>query len=111
MYERRVLFTIGVVYQTPREKLIRIPDMIRAAIESQEQTRFDRAHFKEYGPYSLNLEAVYYVLDPAYGVYMDIQQAINLDIHQQFEAEGIEFAYPSQTVFVVNSDAESKQVS
>jgi small-conductance mechanosensitive channel len=111
MFERRVLFTIGVVYQTPREKLTKIPGMIRSAIESREKTRFDRAHFKEYGPYSINFEAVYYVLDPTYAVYMDIQQAINLDIHEQFEAEGIVFAYPSQTVFVVNGDAGSKPVS
>jgi len=102
MYERRVVFTIGVVYQTPREQLTKIPEMIRSAIEAQEKTRFDRAHFKDYGPYSLNFEAVYYVLEPAYNVYMDIQQAINLRIHEQFEADGIEFAYPSQTVYVVN---------
>jgi small-conductance mechanosensitive channel len=111
MYERRVVFTIGVVYQTPREKLIEIPGMIRSAIEAQEKTRFDRSHFKEYGSYSLNFEAVYYVLDPTYLVYMDIQQAINLQIHEQFEADGIEFAYPSQTVFVVNSGADSQKVS
>jgi small-conductance mechanosensitive channel len=103
MYERRVVFSIGVVYQTPREKLIRIPEIILAAIESQEQTRFDRAHFKEYGPYSLNFEAVYYVLDPAYVAYMDKQQAINLNIHEQFETERIEFAYPSQTIYVTNA--------
>ncbi len=104
MYERRVVFTIGVVYQTPRSKIQVIPNIIRSAIEAQEKTRFDRAHFKEYGPYSLNFEAVYYVLDPTYLVYMDIQQAINLFIHEQFEAEGIEFAYPSQTIFVANRD-------
>jgi len=108
MYERRVVFTIGVVYQTPRDQLTKIQGMLRSAIEAQEKTRFDRAHFKEYGPYSLNFEAVYYVLDPTYLVYMDIQQAINLRIHEQFEAEGIEFAYPSQTVFVVHGDAEGK---
>lgn len=101
MFERRVVFSVGVVYQTPRDKLEKIPGMIRSAIESQEKTRFDRAHFKDFGAYSLNFEAVYYVLDPAYNTYMDTQQAINLSIHQQFEAAQIEFAYPSQTVFVV----------
>ncbi|UCG86831.1 MAG: mechanosensitive ion channel family protein [Gemmatimonadota bacterium] len=102
MFERRVVFSVGVVYQTPRDRLERIPDIIRTAIESQEKTRFDRAHFKEFGAYSLDFEAVYYVLDPAYNVYMDTQQAINFSIHERFEAEGIEFAYPSQTLFVVN---------
>ena len=104
MFERRILFTVGVVYQTPRDKLEKISGIIRSAIEAQDKTRFDRAHFKEFGAYSLNFEAVYYVLEPAYNVYMDQQQAINFAIHERFEAEGIEFAYPSQTVFVVNQE-------
>jgi len=105
MFERRVVFGLGVVYQTPRDKLKKIPDIIRSAIESQEKTRFDRSHFKDFGDFSLNFEAVYYVLDPAYNVYMDIQQAINLYVHEQFEADGIEFAFPSQTLYVVNESA------
>jgi len=105
MFERRVVFSIGVVYQTPRDKLKEIPEIIRSAIETQEKTRFDRAHFKEFGAYSLNFEAVYYVLDSVYNFYMDTQQAINFFIHERFEAEGIEFAYPSQTLFV--SEAQS----
>lgn len=100
MRERRVAFTLGVTYQTPREKLARIPGMIRAAIESQELTRFDRSHFRDYGNFSLNFETVFYVGVPDYAKYMDIQQAINLVIHEAFEREGIEFAYPTQTVFV-----------
>jgi len=107
MRERRVVFTIGVTYQTPREKLVRIPQILKAAIESQEMTRFDRSHFKAYGDFSLNFETVYYVAVPDYNKYMDTQQAINLYIHEQFEKEGIEFAYPTQTVFVVNQTAEA----
>jgi small-conductance mechanosensitive channel len=105
MFERRIVFGLGVVYQTPRDKLKKIPDIIRSAIEAQEKTRFDRSHFKDFGDFSLNFEAVYYVLDPAYNVYMDVQQAINLYIHEQFEAEGIEFAFPSQTLYLVNEAA------
>lgn len=100
MYERRVLFNIGVTYQTPRDKLRRIPAIIRDAIESQQHTRFDRSHFKEYGSFSLNFETVYYVIGPDYNTYMDIQQAINFAIHEQFEQLQIEFAYPTQTILV-----------
>jgi len=100
MYERRVVFTIGVLYQTPYERLIEIPKMIQGIVESQSQVRFDRAHFKEYGAYSLNFEIVYWIQNPDYNVYMDIQQTINLSIFKQFEEKGIEFAYPTQTLFV-----------
>jgi len=104
MYERRVVFNLGVTYQTPREMLIKIPTIVRQAIEKQENTRFDRSHFKEYGNFSLDFESVYYVLGPDYNEYMDIQQAINLDIHEQFEKENIEFAYPTQTLFIEKSE-------
>jgi small-conductance mechanosensitive channel len=41
---------------------------------------------------------VYYLLVPDYNSYMDAQQAINLQLFERFQAEGIEFAYPTQTV-------------
>ena len=100
MYERRVVFSIGVVYQTPYEKIRQIPEMIRKAVESNSPTRFDRAHFKEYGDFALKFEVVYWIQDPDYTVYMDIQQAINLDLHKQFAEAGIEFAYPTQTLLL-----------
>jgi small-conductance mechanosensitive channel len=100
MFERRVVFNIGVTYQTPRDKLIKIPEIIRTAVETQDKTRFDRSHFKEYGNFSLNYESVYYIQGSDYNMYMDIQQDINLYIHEQFENEGIEFAYPTQTLFI-----------
>jgi len=100
MIERRILFTVGVIYQTPAEKLEAIPGMIREIVEAQENVRFDRAHFKQFGAFSLDFETSYYVKDPDYLVYMDIQQAINLALFRKFAAEGIEFAYPTQTIFV-----------
>lgn len=100
MFERRVAFKLGVTYQTPRQKLERIPGAIREIIERQARARFDRSHFMEYGDFSLNIETVYFVQSPDYAVYMDTHQAILLQIHEFFEREGIEFAYPTQTVFV-----------
>lgn len=100
MYERRVVFGLGVIYQTPRTTVERIPTIIREAIEAEEDVRFDRAHFQKFGGSSLDFEAVFHVLSPDYNVYMDRQQAINLHIMRRFEEEGIEFAYPTQTLFV-----------
>ena len=104
MFERRIVFSLRVVYQTPREQVAMIPQMIRAAVEEQEDVRFDRAHFLKFGDFSLDFEVVYYVLDPSYNVYMDRQQAINLHIMDSFERAGIEFAYPTQTLFMERSE-------
>jgi small-conductance mechanosensitive channel len=100
MDERRIVFSIGVVYQTPYEKLGAIPGMVREIVEAQEQTRFDRAHFSKYGDFALIYEIVYNVKIPDYNAYMDIQESINLEIYRKFQEQGIEFAYPTQTVFV-----------
>lgn len=100
MQERRVVFSIGVLYQTPLEKVRQIPAMLREIIEAQREVRFDRAHFKEYGAYSLNFEIVYWIQTPDYNAYMDIQQSINLAIYQRFEENGIQFAFPTQTIMV-----------
>jgi small-conductance mechanosensitive channel len=107
MMERRAVFSLGVTYQTPREALARIPTMVREAVEAQPDTRFDRAHFKEFGGSSLNFEVVYYVLVPDFNIYMDRQQAINLEIFRRFEEEGIDFAYPTQTLFLARERKEA----
>jgi len=109
MFERRVVFKFGVTYQTPRDKLKQIPVIVREAIEEQDKIRFDRAHFQAYGDYALNFEIVYYVLGPEYNLYMDIQQAVILRIHERFEQEEIEFAYPTQTVYVKQTGTETAQ--
>jgi len=108
MSERRILFSFGVVYQTPHDKLKAIPGMVREIIDRQELARFDRAHFKEYGNFSLNFEVVYYMLKPDYNVYMDTHQAINLALYRRFKEEGIEFAYPTQTLFIDRTGGAEK---
>jgi small-conductance mechanosensitive channel len=105
MFERRIVFSFGVIYQTPLEKLREIPGMVREIVESQESVRFDRAHFQKYGASSLDFEVVYFVTVPDYNTYMDIQQAINFELFRRFEAEGIDFAYPTQTLFVTRERA------
>jgi small-conductance mechanosensitive channel len=105
MVDRRIQFTLGVTYDTPREKIAAIPGMIREIIESQPEVRFDRAHFRDFGAYSLNFEVVYFVLSPNYALYMDRQQAINLAIYDRFAEHGIEFAFPTQTLLVESPGA------
>lgn len=105
MYERRVVFQLGVTYQTQLDDLKAIPGMIKEAIEAQDKARFDRSHFAKYGDFAQIFESVYYVLAPDYNLYMDIQQAINLQVRERFEAAGIDFAYPTQTIYLEGGEA------
>lgn len=100
MEKRRVLFRIGVTYQTSLNQLKEIPKIIEQIIKNTKDAAFDRAHFFSYGDFSLIFEVVYFVSSPDYNKYMDIQQEINFAIKEEFEKRGIEFAYPTQTLFV-----------
>lgn len=100
MNRRRVEFSLGVTYGTDRKKLEKIPGIVQTAIESVQETEFDRAHFKSYGDFSLNYEVVYYVQSADYNQYMDIQQDINMAVYEAFGKEKIEFAFPTQTIHI-----------
>jgi small-conductance mechanosensitive channel len=100
MQERRVLFHIGVIYETPVSELKEIPELIRSIIEEKDNTRFDRSHFSSYGDFSLIFETVYYVNTNDYTIYMDVQHYINLRIKEEFEKRNIIFAYPTQLLYM-----------
>jgi small-conductance mechanosensitive channel len=111
MQERRVTFGFGVTYDTPRSMVARIPGMVRSAVEQQGDVRFDRAHFQGFGESALKFEVVYYVLSPDYNRYMDIQQAINLELMDQFEREEIEFAFPTRTLLTPDVSAALREMT
>jgi small-conductance mechanosensitive channel len=100
MAERRVVFTLSVTYETPQERLEQLPGVIRRVVERESQARFDRSHFARYGAASLDFETVYYVRTPDYGTYMDVQQRINFALLREFRELGVEFAYPTQKLFL-----------
>ena len=109
MNERRVVFSLGVTYQTPADTLERIPGIIREAVEAREQVRFDRSHFASYGDSALNFETVYFVESADYAQHMDILQAVNLTIFRRFQEEGVEFAYPTQTLFLEKAETSESR--
>jgi small-conductance mechanosensitive channel len=100
MARRRVVFRLGVTYQTPAERLREIPEIVADVFRGVEGATLDRVHFFSYGDFSLVYEIVYYVDGNDYTRYMDVQQAVNLRIYEEFERRRIEFAYPTQTLYL-----------
>ena len=103
MKKRRINFSFGVTYDTPTKKLKKIPGIIKDIIDPKKLEfvdRLDRVHFTEFGDFSLNFEVVYYMKTQDYVKYRNMQQAINLAILEAFEKEGIEMAFPTQTIYV-----------
>jgi small-conductance mechanosensitive channel len=101
MYERRIVFKFGVTYQAKPQQLEQIPPLVKRLVEKhQDKVRFERAHFFAFGESSLDFEVVFWVRSPDYNLYMDIQQAVNLALMRELDAMGVQFAYPTRTLFV-----------
>jgi len=100
MNKRRVLFSFGVEYKTKVTQLRKIKKIVEKIIKDEKHTTLDRVHFKSFGPSSLDFEVVYYIDTNDYNVYMDVQERINLKIKQNVEKEGVDFAFPSTTVYM-----------
>ncbi|WP_346291891.1 mechanosensitive ion channel family protein [Sphaerothrix gracilis] len=100
MARRRIVFQLGVTYETGLDRLKDIPEIIQDIIHRTVDVTFDRAHFSNYGDSSLDFEVVYFVESSDYNVYMDAQQQIYLAIKAAFAERGIDFAYPTQLLYL-----------
>jgi len=108
MENRRMIYSLGVTYSTSVEQMKAIPAWVEQIIEVIPNTSFDRCHFTEFGDSSLNLELVYYIDTRDYTTAMDAQQAVNLGIMECFAKEGIEFAFPSRTLYLESDSLAGK---
>ena len=96
MAERRVTLAFTLDYGTPAAVVAELPGVVRALIEGQETVRFDRAHFKGFGAMGLDFEAIYWIMVPEYGVFMDRQQAVSLGVVRWLEERGVAVATPAR---------------
>jgi small-conductance mechanosensitive channel len=99
MSQRRVVFNLDVTFDTPPDVLARIPKIVEGIVTAQKPVQFDRSHVASFGESFIRIETVYFVLDPDYRKFMDIQQAVNIEILRRFASEKISFAFPSRTVY------------
>jgi small-conductance mechanosensitive channel len=111
LQERRVVFEIALTYNCSPQQVRDVLQRIEQIIRKQERARFDRCHFRNFGNSALEFETVYIVLDPSYNVYMDVQQDINLGIIDAFDELGVNFAYPSRTVYIASDPGKDGGVS
>lgn len=101
---RRIVFSIGVVYKTKVEQLKKIPDLIQRVIDDQEQVSFDRVHLKSFGDFSILFETVYFVESAEMIVYLNAHHSICMRLFELFSDEHIEFAFPTQTIYLEQNE-------
>jgi small-conductance mechanosensitive channel len=98
--EQRALATIRVPYGTARETLHAIPKLLEGIVREQATARFERCHLRGLESAWLEFELSFFVQQPRINSLLDLQQAVNFRIIDEFRRLGVEFAYPTQRVVV-----------
>ena len=101
-YIRR-LANITVTYDTPPDKVLRAVDIVRAILKDHEGSRPDfppRVYFNDFNDASLNIVMIYWYHPPDYWKFLAFNERVNRQILEKFNEEGIEFAFPTQTVYL-----------
>ena len=80
MHERRIVFAFGVVYQTPPRDAPGDPGHHPRGVEARRTSASTGRTSRASATRRWTSRSVYYILCPDYNVYMDLQQAINLEI-------------------------------
>jgi small-conductance mechanosensitive channel len=107
MQMRRATFNFNLSYETPVDKLRKVPDLVKEVIKSA-QVRMDHVHLMNFGTSAFVFEAVFYLDTPDMMVFMDKQQEINLAILEVLEKEGLKLAPPAQNIYVKEQESSSK---
>jgi small-conductance mechanosensitive channel len=103
--EQRALATIRVTYETPPDTLRKIPVLLESIVREQANARFERCHLKTLGDSALHFELSYFVQQPSLNPLLDLQQAVNFRILDEFRRLGVEFDYPTQRVILATPRA------
>jgi len=102
-YIKRIA-NITVTYDTPPEKVERAMAIIREALESRNEKMHPdfppRIYFNDFNAASLNILVIYWFAPPEYWEFLEFDQAFNMEVLRRFNEEGIEFAFPTQTLYL-----------
>ena len=104
MQHRRAVFNLDLSFDTPPDKIARVPGIVRQIVEKQSNVRFDRSHWLTIEPTGLRVETVYNVLDADYMKYADVQQAINVEVLRALQKESIQLGYSTRTLTLAPLD-------
>ncbi len=99
MNKRRINTKFGITYETPHDKVKEINGVVERIFGAIDGAELDRVHFTTFADSALIFDVVYYIDSPDYADYLDRQQQFNYELMDKFAELGIEFAYPTQTVY------------
>ena len=94
----KVKLNLGLTYDTNEEQMQNAINILEEIVKDQPQIKDDfAAGFNGFGDFSLNILFIYYVKPE--GHWLDTQTLVNKEILRRFNKEGLEFAFPTQTIY------------
>ncbi len=102
-YIKRVL-DVTVTYDTAVQKVQRGVDIIREMLDARAESfsadNPGRVYFNDFNPASLNIVVYYWFAPPDWWEYLKFNHEFNMELLRRFGEEGIEFAFPTQTLYL-----------
>ena len=109
--KRRIYEFIDITYDTPPEKVELAVEICRKIVrEHPEMEEYQQIHFNQFGAFSLKIMLYCFTKTIDWSEYLRIRQEVFLAIFKEFNKHGIEFAFPTQTLYL-NSAIPEKEKS
>jgi len=67
-------------------------------------------HFNNFNDCSLNIQVIYWFAPPEYWEFLDFDQVFNTELLKRFNAEGVDFAFPTQTLYLAGDSSRPLNV-
>ena len=107
----RRLLNVTITYDTSREKIAAAVQAIRDILDEKDIREkihpivgFEefppRVHFNDFNAESLNIQVLYWYAPPDWWDYMEHCERVNFRIMEEFERLGVDFAFPSRTLYL-----------
>ncbi|AQT70014.1 MscS family inner membrane protein YnaI [Anaerohalosphaera lusitana] len=106
-------FEITITYNSGSMKTAEAVDIIKKVLAETPEVNTDtenpsRVYFSEFASCSLNIYIVYWVVPADRWVFREVNERVNFEIMKRFEQAGIEFAFPTQTLYLKKDDGREE---
>jgi MscS family membrane protein len=99
----RHLMTLNITYGTSAEKMKLAVETLREIYKNHPLTHDAIVYWRDFGSHSLDILVVYWCKTTDFKEFLKSNEEINMEIKRRFEAAGIEFAFPTQTIHLESS--------
>jgi MscS family membrane protein len=100
---------IGLTYDTSSAKLKQAIELLKEIYGAHPQTEDLTVGFNKFADSSLNVQVIHWWKGVDQKVYLAGMQDLNLTVKERFDAEGISFAFPTQTIYLKQDSGSSAE--